>query len=224
MSNYHVELIDKPAALTKEAIKSLRAHQVQGLSRRQLMRVALGTGIGLWLFEVTAGTLAFAWPNLSGGFGAPIKIGDLDTVKLQNSTLPIEEGFPAYYSEARAFVILYDPGQQRFNGGEDTTGDGAALNVRALYQRCPHLGCKPNPCIKNFWFECPCHGSRYDRLGIKAAGAQYGPAPRSMDRFSISVDSGGVLTIDTGKITLGPLPVALGQPGIIPPRTPTGCQ
>ena len=56
--------------------------------------------------------------------------------------------------------------------------------------------------------------------GIKAAGPQYGPAPRSMDRFSVSVDAGGVLTLDTGKITLGPLPVAVGQPGIIPPRTP----
>ncbi len=29
-----------------------------------------------------------------------------------------------------------------------------------------------------------------------------------MDRFSISVDSAGALTINTGKITLGPLPVA----------------
>jgi cytochrome b6-f complex iron-sulfur subunit len=223
MSNYWVEVIDKPAALTKEAIKSLRKQQVQGLSRRQLMRLALGTGIGLWLFEVTAGTLAFAWPNLSGGFGAPIKIGDLDTIKLQNAQLPIEEGFPAYYSEARAFVILYDPGQQRFVQGADETGNGQALNVRALYQRCPHLGCKPNPCLKNFWFECPCHGSRYDRLGTKADGAAFGPAPRGMDRFSIEVDASGVLTINTGKITLGPLPVALGQPGLIPPRTPTGC-
>jgi cytochrome b6-f complex iron-sulfur subunit len=71
--------------------------------------------------------------------------------------------------------------------------------------------------------ECPCHGSRYDRLGIKAAGPQYGPAPRSMDRFSATVDGAGILTLDTGKITLGPLPVAVGQPGIIPPRTPTGC-
>ncbi len=114
MSNYHVEPIDQPQALTKEAIKSLRKQQVQGISRRQLMRAAIGTGIGLWLLEVTAGTIGFIWPNLKGGFGAPIAIGDLDTVKLQNSSLPIEEGFPAYYSEARAFVILFDPGQQRF--------------------------------------------------------------------------------------------------------------
>ena len=47
--------------------------------------------------------------------------------------------------------------------------------------------------------------------------------PSLQDRFSIAVDGEGILTIDTGKITLGPLPVALGQPGIIPPRTPTGC-
>ena len=223
MSNYHVEAADKPQALTSEALKSLRHQQVQGLSRRTLIRRSVGAGLGLWLLEVTAGTLGFLWPNLAAGFGGKLPIGTLDDVKTANSSLPVEEGFPAYFAEARAFVILVDPAQQRFVAGEDTTGDGSALNVRALYQRCPHLGCKPNPCEKNFWLECPCHGSRYDRLGIKADGAQYGPAPRSMDRFSISVDGDGVLTIDTGKITLGPLPVALGQPGIIPPRTPTGC-
>jgi cytochrome b6-f complex iron-sulfur subunit len=223
MSNYHVEAVDKPAALTSEALKSLRHQQVQGLSRRQLIRRAVGAGIGLWLLEISAGTIGFIWPNLASGFGGKLPIGTFEDVKVANSTLPIDEGFPAYYPEARAFVILIDTAQQRFIPGEDTTGNGTALNVRALYQRCPHLGCKPNPCEKNFWLECPCHGSRYDRLGIKADGAQYGPAPRGMDRFSITVDAEGVLIIDTGKITLGPLPVALGQPGIIPPLTPTGC-
>ena len=223
MSNYHVEPIDQPQALTKEAIKSLRKQQVQGISRRQLMRAAIGTGIGLWLLEVTAGTIGFIWPNLKGGFGAPIAIGDLDTVKLQNSSLPIEEGFPAYYSEARAFVILYDPGQQRFLPGEDTTGNGAGLNVRALYQRCPHLGCRPEPCLEDWWMHCPCHQSRYDRLGIKPAGLTYGPAPRSMDRYAVEVSDTGVLTVDMARIVIGPLPIALGQPGVIPPRAEHGC-
>jgi hypothetical protein len=44
-----------------------------------------------------------------------------------------------------------------------------------------------------------------------------------MDRFAIDVDSDGVLTVDTGTVTLGPLPVALGDPGIIPPRVEGGC-
>ncbi len=223
MSNYQVEPADRPKALVPQAIKSLRRSQVQGISRRQLLRYSIGGGIALWLLEVTAGTIGFIWPNLTGGFGSKVKIGTLEDIKLANSNLPIADGFPGYFPEARAYVILVDPGRQQFNPGEDTTGDGTSLNVRGLYQRCPHLGCKPNPCLKNFWFECPCHGSRYDRLGIKAAGAQYGPAPRSMDRFSAAVDGSGVLTLDTGKITLGPLPIAVGQPGIIPPRTPTGC-
>jgi cytochrome b6-f complex iron-sulfur subunit len=223
VSNYHVAPTDRPHALTSEAIKSLRRAQVDGLSRRELLRGSLGAGVALWLVEATAGTIGFLWPNLAGGFGGEFEIGTLDDVKGQNTQLPIDEGFPAYFADARAFVMLIDPSRQQFIPGEDETGDGTALNVRALYQRCPHLGCKPNTCLKNFWLECPCHGSRYDRLGIKAAGAQYGPAPRSMDRFAIRVEADGRLIINTGKITLGPLPVALGQPGIIPPRTPSGC-
>jgi len=223
MSNYQVEPVDQPKALTREAIKALRNEQVQGLSRRQMLRRSVGGAVLLWLGEVSLGTVGFLWPKLSGGFGAKVKIGTYNDIKLANSNLPINEGFPAYYPEARAFVILIDPARQEFIPGTDTTGDGHPLNVRGLYQRCPHLGCRPNPCLKNFWFECPCHGSRYDRLGIKADGARFGPAPRSMDRFSATVDSGGVLTLDTGKITKGPLPVALGQPGLIPPKSPTGC-
>jgi len=223
MSNYHVEPASQPQALSKEAVKALRHEQVQGLSRRQVLRGSLAAGMLLWLTEVGAGTIGFIWPNLRSGFGAAIEIGTLEDVKSQNSSLPIAEGFPAYYADARAFVALIDPGTQQFQPGADATGDGTALNVRAMYQRCPHLGCKPNPCLKNFWLECPCHGSRYDRLGIKVDGAAYGPAPRGMDRFAVTVDGKGSLTIDTSKITLGPLPVALGQPGLIPPKSPTGC-
>jgi cytochrome b6-f complex iron-sulfur subunit len=223
MSNYHVEPASRPQALTKEAIKAQRSEQVQGMSRRTLIRRSLGGAVLVWLTEVTAGTLGFLWPNLAGGFGGIVRIGSLSDLKLANSSLPIEEGFPAYVPDARAYIVLIDTNRQQFVPGTDATGDGTALNVRPLYQRCPHLGCRPNPCLKNFWFECPCHGSRYDRLGIKADGARFGPAPRSMDRFSATVKDDGTLWLDTGKITLGPLPVALGQPGLIPPKSPTGC-
>jgi len=223
MSNYQVEPAARPQALTTEAIKARRHEQVQGMSRRTMLRRSIGGGVALWLLELTAGTLGFLWPNLAGGFGGIVKIGTLSDLKIANSTLPISEGFPAYVPEARAYIVLVDPNRQEFIPGTDTTGDGTALNVRPLYQRCPHLGCRPNPCLKNFWFECPCHGSRYDRLGIKADGARFGPAPRSMDRFSGTVQGDGTLVLDTGKITLGPLPVALGQPGLIPPKSPTGC-
>ena len=223
MSNYHVEPASRPQALTKEAIKAQRSEQVQGMSRRTLIRRSLGGAVLVWLTEITAGSLGFLWPNLAGGFGGIVRIGSFNDLKLANSNLPLDEGFPAYVPDARAYIVLIDTNRQQFVPGTDTTGDGTALNVRPLYQRCPHLGCRPNPCLKNFWFECPCHGSRYDRLGIKADGARFGPAPRSMDRFSATVKDDGTLWLDTGKITLGPLPVALGQPGLIPPKSPTGC-
>ena len=221
MSHYQVEPADKPKALTAQTIKALRHEEVQGISRRRLLRTTIGAGFALWLLEVTAGTLGFLWPNLEGGFGGKVKIGTLDALKKGNVGLPIAEGYPAYVQEARAYIMLVDPARQEFVAGEDPTGDGTSLNVRALYQRCPHLGCKPNPCIKTYWLECACHGSRYDRLGTKADGL--GPAPRGMDRFALVVDSDGVLTLDTGKITLGAMPVALGQPGLEAPRAATGC-
>ncbi len=224
MSNYHVEPVDRSQALTKEAIKSLRNQPVQGMSRRRLLRVSIGGGMALWLTEMVGGFIALFWPNLEGGFGdARLKIGTLEEIKVKNSSIPVASGFPAYFPDARAFIVLIDPTRQAFVPGKDDKGDGTDLNVRALYQRCPHLGCKPNACLKNFWLECPCHGSRYDRLGTKAAGTKYGPAPRSMDRFGVTVEADGTLYLNTSKITLGALPVAVGQPGIIPPKSPTGC-
>jgi len=221
MSHYQVEPADQSKALTAQTIKALRHEEVQGISRRRLMRTTIGAGFGLWLLEVTAGTLGFLWPNLEGGFGGKVQVGTFDTLKNQNAGLPFAEGYPVYFQEARAFVMLVDATRQEFVSGEDLTGDGTALNVRALYQRCPHLGCKPNPCIKTYWLECACHGSRYDRLGTKADGV--GPAPRGMDRFSLTVDANGLLTLDTGRINLGNMPIPLGQPGIEAPRAATGC-
>jgi cytochrome b6-f complex iron-sulfur subunit len=223
MSNYHLAPADKPQALTPQALRSLRQDPVQGISRRTLLRRSIGGAALLWITAVAVGSIGFLWPSSRGGFGGEIEIGTIDDIKAQNASIPFAQGFPAYYQAARAYIVLVDPSRQEFAPGEDAEGDGTALNVRALYQRCPHLGCKPNPCVRNFWLECPCHGSRYDRLGIKAAGNAFGPAPRGMDRFAITVSPEGVLTIDTSQVTLGPLPVPVGQPGIIPPKSPVGC-
>ena len=72
--------------------------------------------------------------------------------------------------------------------------------VIAIYQKCPHLGCRVPECVTSQWFECPCHGSQYNRVGEKRGG----PAPRGMDRFAMSVSADGVLTVDTGTIIQGP--------------------
>ena len=126
-------------------------------------------------------------------------------------------------AEAKSFIVTIDPSRRGWLPGSDPTGDGTALNVRALSQRCPHLGCRPNPCLEDFWLRCPCHQSRYDRLGTKIAGEQYGPAPQGMNRYAVRVDAEGVLFVDTSRLTLGPLPIALGEPGVIPPLVENGC-
>ena len=215
------ELAHRPASatLSTQAIVAARRRPTRGLSRRTLLRRALGTVVGVALLEGVSGTVSFLWSASSAG-GGRIRVGTLADLIDANRGLPIDDGFPAFVPEARAFVLTIDPARD-WLPGTDRTGDGTAVNVRALSQRCPHLGCRPNPCVEDFWFHCPCHQSRYDRLGIKAAGL--GPAARGMDRLATEVDRNGVLTIDTTKIVLGPLPVALGQPGLIPPRVARGC-
>lgn len=209
-------------ALTEPTLRARRTQQVEGLSRRTLLRRAIGAGIGLWVVEVVGGTIAFAWSAVASA-RPRIRVGTLADLVAANPGIPVMDGFPTYVPEARAFVILVDPTRGGWQPGVDATGEGTTLNVRALSQVCPHLGCRPNPCLDDFWLHCPCHQSRYDRLGIKAAGERFGPAPRGMDRLAIEVGDDGVLTIDTARVTLGPLPVALGQPGLIPPRVENGC-
>ena len=221
MGNWKLARWQEPQTLTRDVLREMRHGRPAGLSRRTLIRRSLGLGVAVWLLEVTGGTLGFLWPNLARGFGGVITLGDFDTIAA-NEAVPgatLQDGAPSYFSIARAYIQLLDPARG-FDNGESPEGDGAATNVMAIYQRCPHLGCKPNFCTVNYWFECACHGSRYDRLGIKVL--ELGPAPRGMDRFAHVVEN-GELTVDTSRINLGPLPVALGQPGLIPRRSPGGC-
>ena len=221
MGNWKLARWQEPQTLTRDVLREMRHGRPAGLSRRTLIRRSLGLGVAVWLLEVTGGTLGFLWPNLARGFGGVITLGDFDTIAA-NEAVPgatLQDGAPSYFSIARAYIQLLDPARG-FDNGESPEGDGAATNVMAIYQRCPHLGCKPNFCTVNYWFECACHGSRYDRLGIKVL--ELGPAPRGMDRFAHTVEN-GELTVDTSRINLGPLPVALGQPGLIPRRSPGGC-
>jgi len=208
--------------IVAEAVRRRRQAPIQGLSRRALLRRSIGLGLAIWVAEIAGGTLGFLWSAAAGSVG-PVRVGTLEDLIAANGGLPIADGFPAYVPQARAFVVVLDSSKGRFLPGSDPTGDGTALNVRALSQICPHLGCRPNPCVEDFWFRCPCHQSRYDRLGIKPEGTAFGPADRGMDRFAIEVDANGVLTVDTSHVTLGPIPIALGQPGIIPPLVENGC-
>jgi cytochrome b6-f complex iron-sulfur subunit len=55
-------------------------------------------------------------------------------------------------------------------------------------------------CDTSQWFECPCHGSKYNRVGEKKGG----PAPRGLDRFVVNIKDDGSMVIDTGNVIVGP--------------------
>ncbi len=117
MSNYQVEPAARPQALSKEAIKALRKEQVKGIPRRKVLRTALGLGVAMWLTELGVGTIGFIWPAIATGNKSKVLIGTFSDVKAQNSSLPIDKGFPAYYSAAKAYVMLIDTSRQQFLPG-----------------------------------------------------------------------------------------------------------
>src|SRR4029079_12913356 len=179
MGNREPTVLAEEPALVAQRLRALRDAPVEGISRRTLLRRSLGLGIALWLGEVTGGSLTFLWISASGG-GGRVRVGTIEQGAALGPGLPFLDGFPVYAQAARAFIVLGDPQAANFVQGRDEKGDGRR-NVRALSQRCPHLCCRPTPCIEDFWFHCPCHQSRYDRLGIKPAGGGYAPGDRGTD-------------------------------------------
>jgi cytochrome b6-f complex iron-sulfur subunit len=168
-----------------------------GVTRRQFFNRSIVVSFALGLSTFGAGMLAFLWPSGAGGFGSKIKVGKLSDIQ---AAIDEGDGF-AYYPEGRMWVTNYpsaalEKAQAVYSPSELA---GMEEGFVALYQKCPHLGCRVPQCLSSQWFECGCHGSQYNRVGEKKGG----PAPRGMDRFGMIVD-GGALTVDTGQVIEGP--------------------
>ncbi len=73
--------------------------------------------------------------------------------------------------------------------------------VIALWQRCPHLGCRVAWCESSGEFECACHGSTFNRIGEYRTG----PSPTGMQEFASTV-ADGVVEVDTGDVAAGKPP------------------
>lgn len=168
-----------------------------GVTRRQFFNRSIVGLFGLGLSGFGAASLAFLYTESKGGFGSQIRVGKIDDI---NVRIDENAGF-AYYPEARAWITRY-PAQALEKARAVYTApelNAMEAGVVALYQKCPHLGCRVPSCATSQWFECPCHGSQYNQVGEKKGG----PAPRGMDRFAAVVE-GGVLVVDTGARINGP--------------------
>lgn len=158
-------------------------------------------GIGL-LAEAAWTSYDILAPKPSGAFGGVVDTGSLIDFKSGAS--------PKYFFDGR-FYISYQ-------------GD----TLVALYQKCPHLGCRVPFCDSSKQFECPCHGSVFNALGEYVKG----PAPRGMDQFRAFEQNGHVM-VDTGKVIEGPSrgvqnwtvqpagPPCVTEPGAAGPATPS---
>jgi len=168
-----------------------------GVARRQFLNRSIVGAFLLGLGGFGGSLLAFLWPPFITGFGADLKMGKISDIV---QSIRDNGGF-WYRPEGRMWLTEYPAGSieraRSIYSGPELAGMEAG--VLALFQKCPHLGCRVPSCATSQWFECPCHGSKYNRVGEKRGG----PAPRGMDRFAMVV-SNGELTVQTSNVIQGP--------------------
>jgi cytochrome b6-f complex iron-sulfur subunit len=149
------------------------AEDEDGVDRREFLNWSWRVlGVAL-IVEAGWTTYDLLNPTATGGFGGVVDAGTVDSY--------LTEGSAQYFLDGRFYVTQYQGG------------------LRALFQKCPHLGCRVPFCSTSQRFECPCHGSVYNIIGEYIKG----PAPRGMDRFPIRIEGGHVL-VDTSTVVEGP--------------------
>jgi cytochrome b6-f complex iron-sulfur subunit len=186
------QALEAASALPPAPYAPLDAEAV-GVSRRHFFNVSAITLMGIGLSGFGAACIGFLWPRLGGGFGSKVSLGKVADIKV---AIRGNKGF-FYLAEGRSWITEYPPAAlekaRAIYAGNLLQGMEAG--IVALYQKCPHLGCRVPECVTSQWFECPCHGSQYNRVGEKKGG----PAPRGMDHFAVSVAADGTASIDTSR-------------------------
>ncbi len=185
---------DVPQA-TPDAARSLAVDTpvAKPLPKRELVTRRIFILGGFWsamalsVVGFLGAPLDFMWPRGGGGFGGPITVAP--------DRVPAAGADPKNFIEGRFWLV-------NMEAGETPTGVDTPGGLLALYQKCPHLGCKV-PYRSDFrfqdlkgWFRCPCHGSTYTNRGGVIV---FGPAPRSLDVFPLEVNDDLSLTVQTGR-------------------------
>ncbi len=151
------------------------------LTRREFLNYAWLASLGfVFLVGFGGATFFFAMPRFKEGeFGGLFPLGKAGDV------LPGPND-PPLHNEAGKFWL------SNVNG-----------MVIALYDVCVHLGCLYQWQPVTGRFECPCHGSKYQKNGTYIEG----PAPRSLDRMVVSFVGPGSQPVATTNAKGDPLPI-----------------
>lgn len=174
----------KPVAVPKApprpaAPKPAKAEEVvpalssADMTRREFMTYAWGATLGLLTLETGLVSYFFMYPRFRAGeFGGKFFLKETD--------IPAPDVAPVGYSAGKFWFV--------------STPEGP----KAIYMVCTHLGCLYKWAPSNNRFECPCHGSKFSHDGFYIEG----PAPRSLDSFTLTIENGQV-SVDTGKKITG---------------------
>ena len=169
------------------------------ISRRDLINRGIIGAFVAALSGVVASAVAFAWSELTGTSAHRYGVGGLGPVRQR---LAVDRR-PYVGANGRFYLVPFPA--ERLAEAERSYPPEVLAGMRqglvALSPICTHQGCHVPYCESSGWFECPCHGSRFDRIGER----RQGPAPRGLDHFALSV-VGGLVTVDTGRTYLGPPP------------------
>ncbi len=165
------------------------------ISRRKVLLIGFWAALGTMVLGIVTTILNSLYPRGITGFGSAVFVGTIDQ---------LEPGKKLHNLDAKAWIVRFDADQAKHNPGAQ---EGSVL---AIYHKCVHLGCTV-PYRPDFaredprngetyagWFLCPCHGSTYSDAGVRV----FGPAPRSLDTFAMTIKDGKI-TVNTGKIVTG---------------------
>jgi cytochrome b6-f complex iron-sulfur subunit len=158
------------------------------VSRREFLNYAWLVSIGFFTVSAAGATYLFALPRFKEGeFGGIITVGTVEN-------LPTITDPPENYAKTKFWL--------------SNTPEG----LIALYKVCTHLGCLYNWNGQEIKYICPCHGSQFQKVGTYIQG----PAPRSLDRFVIRIETpDGEVLAETDPTTGAPIQVPDNPDAII---------
>lgn len=159
---------------------------VEPIDRRGFLNRTMIAALGAFAAAFGAGSIAVLWPERRPGFGNRIVVGKLNDVL---SDIRGSDG-PVYHPEGKFYLVPYDTTDL---DNPYVVAGAAAHGIMALYQKCPHLGCRTPYCGSSRLFECPCHSAAFNLAGERLAG----PAPAGMWRFRVELDPQSNVVVDT---------------------------
>ena len=146
--------------------------------RRRLLRSGFLAALGLATGELAAAVAPFARVNKIEGLGKPVAIGSEAQILREFAAT---DDRPILFREGR-FFLLHPPG-----------------GIIAAYRKCTHLGCAVPWNDAEDRFECPWHGSQYDK---HTAVVLRTPAPKPLQLFHIAENAEGDLVVDTNPFRI----------------------